>query len=165
MDNVLPAYKNSFFCDPDRKDGLQLKMYHKDGTVYCRFNIANDFEGYRNVLHGGMIFGILDVIIWYIIFMETKKICMTRHVEMEFTKPVMCNSPYVAKGKVVKVKGRNFHAYAWVEDGNGDVCAKVNAVFRESKNLSAGDFIDKMDFSYSSPDMKSYFMSLLETQP
>jgi uncharacterized protein (TIGR00369 family) len=165
MDGILPTYKGSFFCDLDREDGLKLKMYHKDDMVYCNFNIANRFEGYRDVLHGGMIFGILDVIIWYVIFMETKKICMTRHVEMEFVKPVMCNAPYVAKGKVVKVKGRNFHASAWVEDGNGDVCAKVNAAFRESKDLSVSDVINRMDFSHTSPDIKAYFMSLVEIQP
>ncbi|MCX5814409.1 MAG: hypothetical protein NT178_17990 [Proteobacteria bacterium] len=165
MDDALPTYKNSFFCDLNREDGLKLKMFHKDNVVYCDLLIDNRFEGYTNVLHGGMIFGILDVIIWYVIFMETKKICMTRHVEMEFVKPVMCNLPYVAKGKVVKVKGRNIYASAWVEDDNGDVYAKVNAIFRESKDLSVSDFIDRMDFGHTSPDIKAYFMSLVETQP
>jgi len=162
MDNILPAYKNSFFCDPNREDGLKLNMLHKDNIVYCNLLINNRFEGYTNVLHGGMIFGILDVIIWYVILMETKKICMTRHVEMEFVKPVMCNLPYVAKGKVINVKGRNFHTSAWIEDGNGNVYAKVNAVFRETKKLSAGDFIDRMDFSHTSPEVKAFFMSLVE---
>ncbi len=165
MDNVLPAYKNSFFCDPNRKDGLKLKMCHKEGMIYCNFNINNRFEGYRNILHGGIIFGILDVIVWYAIFMETKKICMTRKVEMEFLKPVMCNSPCVAKGRVVKIRGRDFHVSAWVENESGDVCSKINAIFRESKDLSVVDFIDRMDFSYTLPDIKTYFMSLLENHP
>jgi acyl-coenzyme A thioesterase PaaI-like protein len=164
MDNALPTYKGSFFCDLDREDGLKLEMYHKDNTVYCNFNINNRFEGYKDVLHGGMIFGILDVIIWYVIFMETKKVCMTRHVEMEFKKPVMCNLPYVAKGRIVKVKDRNFHASAWIEDGNGDIYSKVSAVFKESKDLPVSDLLGRMDFSRTSPDIKAYFMSLVETQ-
>jgi acyl-coenzyme A thioesterase PaaI-like protein len=164
MDDMLPTYKGSFFCDLDREDGLKLKIYYKNDTVYCNFNINNRFEGYKDVLHGGMIFGILDVIIWYAIFMGTKKICMTRHVEMEFMKPVMCNLSYVAKGKVAEVKGGNFRASAWVEDSNGDVCAKVNAIFRETKDLPINGFVERMDFNHTSPEIKSYFMSLLENQ-
>jgi acyl-coenzyme A thioesterase PaaI-like protein len=164
MDVILPTYKNSFFCDPNREDGLQLEMCYKENKVYCNFNINNRFEGYKDVLHGGMIFGILDVIIWYTIFMETRKICITQHVEMEFVKPVMCNLPYVAKGKVGKVKGSNFHTSAWIEDSNGNVYAKANAVFKESRDLAVINLIGRMDFSRTSPDIKAYFMSLAEAQ-
>jgi acyl-coenzyme A thioesterase PaaI-like protein len=164
MNDTLPTYKGSFFCDPDREDGLKLEMYHKDNIVYCDLSINNRFEGYKDVLHGGMIFGILDVIIWYAIFMETKKVCMTRHVEMEFLKPVMCNLPYIAKGKVKKVKDGDFHASARIEDSNGNIYAKVSAIFKESKDLPVKDLLKRMDFSRTSPDIKEYFMSLVETQ-
>jgi acyl-coenzyme A thioesterase PaaI-like protein len=157
---ILPTYRGSFFCDLNRKDGLKLKMMYEKGLVSCNFFIDTKFEGYTGVLHGGMIFGILDVIIWYVIFMETKKICMTRHIEMDFLKPVMCNSPYVAKGRLVKVKGKDFHASAWVEDARGECHAKVDAVFREGRDITADDFLDRLDFTQASPEIREYFLSL-----
>ncbi len=160
---VLPTYKGSFFCDLSRQDGLQLKvLYEKENGVYCNLYVSNRFEGYTDVVHGGMVFGILDVIIWYAIMMETKKVCMTRHIEMDFFKPVMCNTSYIAKAKLIKVKGKDFHTSAWVEDKNGECYAKVNAVFRETKDLSIIDFLDRMDFRYTSPEIKDYFLSLME---
>ena len=157
---ILPTYKGSFFCDLNREDGLKLKMMYEKGLVFCKLSVGTRFEGYTGVLHGGMIFGILDVIIWYVIFMETKKICMTRHIEMDFLKPVMCNSSYVAKGKLLKVKGKDFHASAWVEDEKGECYAKVDAVFREGRDITADDFLERIDFSQTSPETREYFLSL-----
>lgn len=159
--DVLPFYKDSFFCGLGRKDGLQLKMMYDKGIVFCDVNIDKRFEGYTDVLHGGMIFGILDVTIWYAVFLETKKIYMSRHTEMDFLKPVMCNTPYRAKGKFLKVEKRDFLATAWMEDQNGELCARVNAIFVEAKDISAARFIDKFDFSYTSPKIKQHFYSLL----
>ena len=73
MKGKLPAYGKSFFLSPTRKDGLQLTMMYEDNCVYTDFFVDRRFEGYTNVVHGGMIFGVLDVILWYIILMETKK--------------------------------------------------------------------------------------------
>ncbi|HNZ57927.1 MAG TPA: PaaI family thioesterase [Syntrophorhabdaceae bacterium] len=162
MKGVLPVYKDSFFCGSNREDGLRLTMMYEPKLVYCHVNIDNRFEGYTDVLHGGMIFGILDVIVWYAIFMETKKIGMTRKTEMEFLKPVMCGSPYIAKGRFLRIEDRDIFATAWMEDNQGDVYAKVDALFREGKDLSLHHFINKFDFSCADPEIKAYFLSLLK---
>ncbi|MCX8111250.1 MAG: PaaI family thioesterase [Syntrophorhabdaceae bacterium] len=162
MKGILPVYKDSFFCGFNRKDGLQLQMMYEKGIVYCEVNLDNRFEGYTDVLHGGIIFGILDVIIWYAIFMETKKICMTRKTEMEFFKPVLCGVPYVAKGQFLRIEGRDVHATAWMEDGNGEVYASMNALFKEGRDIPIDHFINKFDFSRTPLSIKKHFISLLD---
>ncbi|HOP85899.1 MAG TPA: PaaI family thioesterase [Syntrophorhabdaceae bacterium] len=161
MKGILPVYKDSFFCGFNRKDGLQLQMFYEKGLVCCEINIDNRFEGYTDVLHGGIIFGILDVIIWYAIFMETKKICMTRKTETEFFKPVLCGAPYTAKGQFLRIEGKDVHATAWIEDKNNEVYASVYALFREARNISYEDFINKFDFSKTTPSIKKHFLSIL----
>ena len=164
MKGRLPAFKQSFFMSPDRKDGLQLQMFYRDGMVYCDLLVDNRFEGYAEILHGGMVFGVLDVIIWYVIFMRSKKIAMTRKVNMEFFKPVMCGSSYRAKGELTKIENKNIFATAWVEDTSGEVYARVNAIFREGKYDDMATFIDRLDFSETAPAIKDYFLSLLDTK-
>ena len=148
---------------PDRADGLQLAMmYDKENSLICAdLNINNRFEGYADVVHGGMLFGILDVIVWYIIFMETKKIGMTRKVEMEFFKPVMCNTPYRAKGRLERIVEKDIYSTAWVEDEKGECYARVNALFREGKDFDVPAFLDRFDFSYTTPEIRAHFFSLL----
>lgn len=164
MNGRLPAYRQSFFMSPDRKDGLQLEMFYQDSIVYCDLFVDNRFEGYAEVLHGGMIFGVLDVIIWYVIFMRSKKIAMTRKVDMEFLKPVMCSTAYRAKGKLTRIEEKNIYASAWIEDGSGEVYARVNATFREGKNFDVAAFIDRFDFSTTTPEIRDYFLSLLDKE-
>jgi acyl-coenzyme A thioesterase PaaI-like protein len=143
-------------------DGLRLDMIYEDHMVYCDMKIDNPFEGYHDVVHGGMLFGILDVIMWYIIFMETKKIGMTRKTEMEFFKPVMCNMLYRAAGKFDRVDDRDIYVSAWIEDQSGECYAKVTALFREGKDISISDFIRNFDYGRTTPEIKAYFMSLLK---
>jgi acyl-coenzyme A thioesterase PaaI-like protein len=162
MNGRLPAYRQSFFMSPERPDGLQLQMFYEDGIVYCDLFVDNRFEGYADVLHGGMIFGVLDVIIWYVIFMRSKKIAMTRKVEMEFMKPVLCSTAYRAKGKLTRIEEKNIYASAWVEDASGEVYARINATFREGKNLDVAAFIDRFDFSATTPTIKDHFLSILD---
>ena len=161
---IMPVYKQSFFCNQDREDGMRLNVMYEDHTVYCDIVVDNRFEGYHDVVHGGMLFGILDVLMWHIIFMETKKVGMTRKTEMEFFKPVMCNEQYKAIGKFDRVVGRDIYASAWIEDREGECYARVTALFREGKNLSAPDFLKDFDFSKTTPEIKARVMSLLEDQ-
>jgi len=162
--DILPVYKQSFFCKKDRADGMGLNVMYEDHTVYCEMIVDNRFEGYHDVVHGGMLFGILDVLMWHIIFMETKKIGMTRKTEMEFFKPVMCNEQYKAIGKFDRVVGRDIYASAWIEDSDGECYARVTALFREGKDLSAADFLKNLDFSDTTPEIKAHFMSILESK-
>ncbi len=164
MKGRLPAYKESFFCSPDRPDGLKLSMVYEDHQVLCDLLVDNRFEGYSGVLHGGMIFGILDVMLWFVIFMETKKICMTRKTETEFLKPIMCNVLHRAKAEFLRIKGKDVHASAWIENENGEVCAKVNALFREAKDISLETAINRCDFSLTTPEIKDHFLSVLDGQ-
>lgn len=163
MNGRLPAYKKSFFLSPERPDGLQLRIFHEDGIVYSDLFIDNRFEGYAEVLHGGMIFGILDVLVWYAIVMRTKIVAMTRKAEMEFFKPIMCSSPYRAKAEMLRIEDRDIISTAWIEDSQGEVYARLNAVFREAKGLAMDAFIDRFDFSTTTPAIKDYFLSLLKT--
>jgi acyl-coenzyme A thioesterase PaaI-like protein len=162
--NVLPVYKQSFFVKHDREDGLRLNMMYEEHAVYCDMVVDNRFEGYHDVVHGGMLFGILDVIIWYAIFMETKKVGMTRKTEMEFFKPVMCNTQYRAIGKFDRIEDRDIYATAWIEDQSGECYARINALFKEGKDLSITDFLNNFDFRYTTPEIKAHFLSLLENQ-
>ena len=157
MKGILPVYKDSFFVSPKREDGLKLDMFYEDHVVYTDMRVDTRFEGYEDVVHGAMAFGVMDVIIWYVIFMETQKICMTRTTDMEFLKPVMCNATYRAKGRVDRVEDRDFHASAWIEDVSGEVCARVSVLFREAKGLDYADFVSKLDFTRCEDGVKEHF--------
>ena len=159
--SILPVYATSFFASKKRPDGMGLAILHENGVVYIDMLVDTRFEGYKGVVHGGIVFGILDVIMWYTILLETRKICMTRKTEMEFLKPVLCNTMYRAEARVVRVEEKDVIVSAWVQNGQGERYAEVNGIFREAKGLDIAEFVSEFDFGESSPEIKEFFYSLI----
>ena len=127
----LPVNKGSFFVDPGRKDGLRLTLAYEDDTVACDLKVDTRFQGYEGVVHGGMIFGILEVMMWHAVRVKTGKVCMTRKTDMDFLKPVFCNTAYKARARFLKIDEKDVYASAWIENENHEICAEGTALFRE----------------------------------
>jgi acyl-coenzyme A thioesterase PaaI-like protein len=159
--SFLPVYHKSFFMGRDRPDGLQLKMKYRKGLVYTDMNVTKAFEGYDGVVHGGILFGILDVLMWYVIFLETKKICMTRKTDMDFLKPVLCGSSYRAQAKLDRVEDRDVWATGWIEGPDKVRFAQTTALFRQAKGVSYKNLVERMDFTDVSPEMKRLLLEPL----
>ncbi len=155
---VLPIYKSSFFTSPDRGDGLRLKVLYGDATVFCDVMLDGRFDNGAGFAFGGILFGVMDVLIWYIILMEERKVAVTRKVDVDFFEPVRCNVAYVAKARVERIDEKDILARGWIEDDNGAVCTQVRAVFRESKGITIADVIDQLDFSNCGPEMHKFFL-------
>jgi acyl-coenzyme A thioesterase PaaI-like protein len=160
--DILPVYKASFFLSGKRKDGLKLQVIYSGDHVYTDFQIGEQFSSETNSVYNGILFGIMDVLMWYAIMMETKKICMTKTIDVEFFEPISCNVPYRAKSRLLSSDTKDFHVTAWIEDGNGLVCTKVTALFREGKGVNIADIINDFDFSETTPEMKELFDSFVE---
>jgi hypothetical protein len=94
--------------------------------------------------------------------METKKMAMTRKVEMEFFKPVMCNKHYKALGKFINIDKKDIHVSAWIEDKEGEIYTRVNAIFREGKETDMAAILERLDFSTTAPELKEFFLSLVK---
>ena len=140
---------------------MGLTILYEDGAVYTNMSLDSRFEGYKGVVHGGMVFGILDVIMWYVILLNTKKICMTRKAEMAFLKPVLCDTTYRAEARLARIEEKDVIVSAWVQDAEGEHYAEVNGVFREAKGLGIEEFVNSFDFSESPPEIKEFFYSLI----
>ena len=154
----LPAYRKSFFTGQDRTDGLRLELHYTSGLVYSDIIVGRAFEGYENVVHGGMLFGVLDVIMWYTILIATKKTCMTRKTEVEFLKPVVCEAPYRAQGRFLRSEGRDFWVSSWIEDAEKERCVDVVALFREPKEIDRERLLGKLDFTGVSAEIRELFL-------
>ena len=49
-----------FACGKENPDGLGLEFREEDGDVVTSFAFPKRFQGYRNVVHGGLIATVLD---------------------------------------------------------------------------------------------------------
>jgi acyl-coenzyme A thioesterase PaaI-like protein len=154
---VLPVYKDSFFTSPEREDGLKLTITYREGMVLADLKLDERFDAGDGYVYGGLLFGVMDVLIWYVILMEEGKIAMTRKIDVDFFIPVLCGRPYCAKARVEAVEEKDIRTRAWIEDASETVCTQVKAVFREGRGVSAKEMVSKLDFKNTSPKIKEFF--------
>jgi acyl-coenzyme A thioesterase PaaI-like protein len=157
----LPCSKDCFFCSPEG-DGLKMKIELTDGAVFCDFTVAAKFQGWEDVAHAGIVTGIMDEVMWWTIFAETRKLTLTRKLETEFLRPVYCGKPYRVHGTLVRQEHGNIHVSATIEGQDGKAAARGHGLFRVARNIAPSAFATKLDFSHVSPEMKE--MLLFDTK-
>lgn len=159
MNGILPGYKKCFFCGPGT-GGLGLELQYLDGKSSCEFTAHDKFQGYDGMLHGGIVTGILDEVMWWTLFMETKKICATWKIEAEFKRPVQCGKTYRACGQLVSSTHNMYYLSATIEDETGKLCAQGNASFRKTRGFTMEDITKHLDFRGVPSEIRSFFHSL-----
>ena len=70
---ILPFYKKSFFASPDIENGLNLTILYDEGIVFCDLMLDKRFAAGDGYVYGGLLFGVMDSLMWYAILMEKKK--------------------------------------------------------------------------------------------
>ena len=160
MNGLLPGTKSCFFCGR-ATSGLALELHYIDGVSSCEFTARETFQGYDGMLHGGIITGILDEVMWWTLFMETKMICATWKIEVEFKRPVVCGKAYHASGHLLPATSNaDYLTTGIIEDESGKACAAGSASFRMMKGIALEDIIKQLDFRGVPPEMRSLFQSM-----
>jgi uncharacterized protein (TIGR00369 family) len=79
---------NCFGCAPHNPHGLQME-FHEDGDeVVCVWEPKQHFQGYGNILHGGIQATLMDEIASWLVFIKLKTAGVTSKIELKFNKPV-----------------------------------------------------------------------------
>lgn len=134
-DNLTPfahtAQNSCFGCGPANPSGLKLEFFlAPDGAVVSSATISNLFEGPPNCLHGGIIATLLDEAMSKVVRAKGF-LAMTRHMEVDYRRPVPSGAPIRIEGRFVRSEGRKHWAEAKVLDAEGATLAQATALFIE----------------------------------
>jgi hypothetical protein len=129
--------------------------------MHCDLRLDERFKDKSGTVLNGILFGIMDVMMWSAIWLSTGKICAIRRLDADFIMPVEYDKFYRATSQFVKIEGNAAFAIACIEDNFGNICTIADAVFCEDKGASVGEAMKRLDFSGFSPEMVQFFRSLL----
>jgi uncharacterized protein (TIGR00369 family) len=135
LDNLTPlahaAQNRCFGCGEANAMGLQLRFFlAPDGTVVCPTNVATSFEGPSGYLHGGVIATLLDETMSKAVRARGLT-AMTRHLEIDYRRPVPSAAPIRMEGRVQRSEGRKHWVEAWILDENSLALAHGKGLFVE----------------------------------
>jgi uncharacterized protein (TIGR00369 family) len=93
-----------FVCGKDNPRGMHLNFTRKDGKVYARFSLPKYYQGYDNVIHGGIISLILDEAMAYLQNLEER--FLTGKITVKFHKPLYVGEEVEVKAEIVEERKR-----------------------------------------------------------
>lgn len=126
--NPFDADQNMCFgCGPNNHAGLKLTFEEDDRKLYASWEPEPCFQGYINVLHGGIIATLLDEAGAWCIYIKAGTSGVTSKMTVRYLKPV-----HISKGRVtveaelIEKSEKNALISAVLRDGEGRLCAEAD---------------------------------------
>ena len=127
------AQNRCFGCGPANPAGLRLEfLLAEDGSVVCFARVSENYEGPAGYLHGGIIASLLDETMSKSVRAKGFT-AMTRHIEVDYLRPVPSRSAIRLEGRTVGSDGRKHHTEAKILNEAGETLAKGKGLFIEVK--------------------------------
>ena len=127
----LPTYKGCVVCGEKEINPhtLHLRFMITSEGVETVFVSDKNQEGYKGVVHGGIVASILDETIGWSIAVAREKYFMTVELNTQFLKPLPVGKKVVVKGWPVEHKRRSAIGEGIVQDDDGIIYAKARVKF------------------------------------
>ena len=113
-----------FACGKGNKEGLQLNFTHlEDGRIRTEFTPPRKFQGFKDVLHGGIMATLLDETMIHLVFGRGEKV-VTARLEMKLRKPAKIGEKITVTAELLSDSGRKLELAAEAKDPNGALLAE-----------------------------------------
>ena len=127
------SYSKCFACGKDNSIGLKLNFSYSEQYAISKFKLSEEYCGYPNVVHGGIIGTILDEAMAKIIIHNEDE-AVTYEMTTIYKKPVRLMTRYEVKSKIISIRRRIIKSEATITDKNGKIYAEAKATFFRLKN-------------------------------
>jgi Uncharacterized protein, possibly involved in aromatic compounds catabolism len=120
-----------FCCSARNPIGLNLSFEKEGDTVFCHWMPRKEFQGWINVLHGGIISTLMDEVAFWAIQALLDTSGVTSDLCVRFLKPVLLSKGEIKVTAVMKTQPQNHHVcfFTQLYDGAGVLCAEANVTY------------------------------------
>lgn len=124
---TLTDDKMCFACGENNPKGLRLKFtLHPDKSITTEFTPQKEHQGFKNIVHGGIIAVILDETMANLNW-KLKKSSLTGQLEVRFKSPAFTGEKLICKANIVKEDKRIIHNQATLKTTDSRLIALANA--------------------------------------
>lgn len=127
----LPSYPKCIACGQDNECGLKIKLYFDKNTnvVSGRMTFDEKYVGYADIIHGGIVTTALDETMAWAGIKMTRRMCLTKSLNVTFNIPVRAGTEYVSIAEMEKDNISEVVMNAKLIDTDGKICAEARGVF------------------------------------
>jgi len=98
-----PDYQ-CFGCSPSNTIGLNVEFYEKGDFVIGKWITRSEFQGFKNILHGGIQSTLMDEVAAWCVNIKTGTSGVTKELNVKYLKPVHADGQeIILKAHVVEM--------------------------------------------------------------
>lgn len=126
--NPFSADQNMCFgCGPNNPAGLKLTFEEDDERLYASWVPSPHFQGYINVLHGGIIATLLDEAAAWCVYVKAGTSGVTSSMTVRYLKPVhLSKGTVTVEACIISREEKSARFTASLYDGEGRLCAEAD---------------------------------------
>ena len=127
-------YNKCFACGKDNPFGLKLRFYPEGDLAKAEFTPGELYQGWTEIVHGGILFTMLDEAMSYVIMFNGILNYVTAKAEIRFRNPGIVGQPVTIIGRVDKHARNLWWTSASIFRPDGTVIAESNGLMYDTGN-------------------------------
>jgi uncharacterized protein (TIGR00369 family) len=120
---TIPNYPNCFVCGDKNEIGLKVAFFYDEGKAKAQYTPTREFEGYKDICHGGILSALLDEVMIYSIKAQ-EILTMTVQIEVKFKNPAIIGETLYLEGQVTEDKGKIIITEGKISKKDGTIVAE-----------------------------------------
>ncbi len=123
-----------FACGKNNDMSLRLEFEYNDNEAKCIFIPKKEHQGWKDVIHGGILATVLDEAMAKLIINDYS-FGVTSNMEIRFLRPAIVGEELTVTAKVREVNGKNVNATSVIKNSKNKIVAsgKASYVLKEPK--------------------------------
>jgi len=118
--------KHCFACGSANKAGLGLKFDLNNSILTTRFTPQKTHQGFKDIVHGGIIGLILDEVMVNLLW-KLNKPAVSAEINLRLKRPAKVGQTLTFSGRIIREGGRLIETYGEALDPGGLIVASATA--------------------------------------
>ena len=127
-DVLPPHYPTCLGCGPDAPQGYHLQVRRDGDDVVTEHVFEPRHAGGPGIAHGGAVATVFDDVLGFLLYVAQVP-GVTRHLEVEYLRPVLVGVPYALRGRLDSRDGRKLWVSCTCTAPDGTVTATARGLF------------------------------------
>ncbi|MDD8031588.1 MAG: PaaI family thioesterase [Acidobacteriota bacterium] len=139
MTDKVINYRGCFVCGQDNPAGLKLNFHFdpKSQKARTEFISGRQYEGYRGIIHGGIVSAVLDEVMIKAI-LSREILVVTSKLDVKFSRPAVVGEKLRFEGWITGQKGKAFFTEGQVINSKGQVVTEAKGIYLKVEGELAG---------------------------
>jgi len=119
-----------FGCSPDNPNGLRMSFFEDGDDIVSLWQPEPHYQGYSNVLHGGIQATLLDEIASWVVFVKLGTSGVTSKLSVKYIRSVFIgDTPITLRSRLLSLKERRAFMRSELYDSSGRLSSSADAEY------------------------------------